>query len=1265
MRTTVMAILVSVLASLANAAEPQERVWREDVTDVSVPSIPAQGRVHGVESRVDSARLAAASWASPDIDVHLRALKSEYRGKRWAAATALGRLGDKRAVEPLIEALKDPDSMVRASAANALGLIGDPRALDALKTAATADSDHFVRLQASQAGARIRENESGERSEPSRKDEAARRMRDGRTSVPSGFDFGLRATPPGAVSIPDATRSQSPGPRRQTDIHIIYEHLRALKSKHRVLRMSAASTLGHLRERLAVEPLIEALKDPDSTVRASAANALGLIGDPRALDSLTTAATTDSDRFVRLRASQAGVRIREKESAERSEPSRKDHVARRMHDSRTSAPSAFAPGSRTTPKEAAESIPDATDPKGLLLAWQRARGEGGPEANARIADAMVEMGEPIVAPLLAWANRGSAEVFGAYQAGRLARMRRGSMDQPLRDFEAAILVRIGPPAVQPLIDELKNPNSKIRPFAAMVLGRLGDERALDPLVQAMKEGATAFLPISLETRDPVRTEAFFRAQERKEFRSRVSRLLERDGPRTEAKKALARMGSPAVEPLIALLTDSNEWVRLDAVETLGLIGDRRAVAPLHQTLNQMVDDDDVPFATIVVTSLQRLGEPVVEPLTRALEHEEATTRCFAARTLGEIRDKRAVPALIAAIKDPDWSTKLCAIEALGLMGDRRAVAPLIEALPHTLDGGGATGPIALALANLRDPRAVQPLIDALRHIHTRTWYSYGLGQPEIVKALGRLGDPRAVPPLIEAINRGYFCKGQFETLINGKRHKYDYDVFEALAELNDVSAVEPLIDFMFREKPLSRAGGTLVKLGDKRAVRAVFEAHAQGKLATEVLAELLVEMGDAAATQKALAETGHDRVVEQLIDLLPDDSPYAPSMSMLLETFRRYQPDSSHLPRRRDRRASKQEYAAEALGLLGDERALEALIRHAPKNDKAIEALGRLGDRRAVDVLIGLLPHRTAAAEALSELGDRRAVAPLVAAMREEGVLVRCAAVRALEKLGWEPQGQEEEVLYRIAKQQWDECVRIGPPAVEMLISVDWSNGLGCSGGWRDSDGTFIPFPQENEDVWKGAIKALGQIGDRRATDRLLRALEWNKNPEIRITAIEAIRKLADQQAVPWLVPLLRHWRLNTPAAAALRDLGWEPHSLRDRVYLHVANRDGSSLAAEWPAAKEVLLSDLRDARLEFAVRKNAGYALIAMGREESVRILAFEMTRLVPSVTSEKEELIETLLKCGNQVLAQAGRVWALESRYDVESRKGKRVVTWGEWSG
>ncbi len=62
-------------------------------------------------------------------------LGSENAGWRWKAIESLARLGDLRAVDPLIGALSDEDWRVRQKAAWALGYLGDPRAIVPLRRA--------------------------------------------------------------------------------------------------------------------------------------------------------------------------------------------------------------------------------------------------------------------------------------------------------------------------------------------------------------------------------------------------------------------------------------------------------------------------------------------------------------------------------------------------------------------------------------------------------------------------------------------------------------------------------------------------------------------------------------------------------------------------------------------------------------------------------------------------------------------------------------------------------------------------------------------------------------------------------------------------------------------------------------------------------------------------------------------------------------------------------------------------------------------------
>jgi len=73
---------------------------------------------------------------------------------RKSAATALGDLGDERAVEALIEALKDEDNFVRKMAATACGKIRGRKAVEPL-IEALADDDPFVRERATESLGKI------------------------------------------------------------------------------------------------------------------------------------------------------------------------------------------------------------------------------------------------------------------------------------------------------------------------------------------------------------------------------------------------------------------------------------------------------------------------------------------------------------------------------------------------------------------------------------------------------------------------------------------------------------------------------------------------------------------------------------------------------------------------------------------------------------------------------------------------------------------------------------------------------------------------------------------------------------------------------------------------------------------------------------------------------------------------------------------------------------------------------------------------------
>ena len=115
-------------------------------------------------------------------------------------------------------------------------------------------------------------------------------------------------------------------------------------------------------------------------------------------------------------------------------------------------------------------------------------------------------------------------------------------------------------------------------------------------------------------------------------------------------------------------------------------------------------------------------------------------------------------------------------------------------------------------------------------------------------------------------------------------------------------------------------------------------------------------------------------------------------------------------------------FAAEALGKLGDQRAVEPLI--ACLKEKAVgriyaaEALGKFGDQRAVEPLIACLKDedlrvRRQAAQALGVLGDKQAAAPLIAALPDWPI--KDTIGTALKQLDGKPATDKERFYCRVA----------------------------------------------------------------------------------------------------------------------------------------------------------------------------------------------------------------------------------------------------------
>jgi HEAT repeat protein len=220
----------------------------------------------------------------------------------------------------------------------------------------------------------------------------------------------------------------------------------------------------------------------------------------------------------------------------------------------------------------------------------------------------------------------------------------------------------------------------------MVLGRLGDAQAIEPLIAALaneNKDTRKAVVMALKQLGGVRIiELLIAVLVDKGQDQRV---------RQAAAETLGQMGDVrAVEPLMAALADQGTdiEVRGAAAAALGQLGDAQAIEPLIAALT----DNSEAVRQAVVVALGRLGDTrAIEPLVAALTHEVAPIWETVREALEQLdrhwpqsaAAQAALPSLLAALADNNSEVRRAAAKALGQVGDARAVLPLVTCLNKT------------------------------------------------------------------------------------------------------------------------------------------------------------------------------------------------------------------------------------------------------------------------------------------------------------------------------------------------------------------------------------------------------------------------------------------------------------------------------------------------------------------------------------------------------------------------------------------------------
>lgn len=535
----------------------------------------------------------------------------------------------------------------------------------------------------------------------------------------------------------------------------------------------------------------------------------------------------------------------------------------------------------------------------------------------------------------------------------------------------------------------------------------------------------------------------------------------------------------------------------------------------------------VELSDVVLGLLDPVSDRV-SGLLDALRDTDFGTQALVMRSLGEIGDKRAIPALLEILRNQDYEKRQPRAQAaaiLGKIGDASVAPALVDALlDERYDVHEAA---SNALINMDDVGVIPVLLDSMKSNnriiqmsvarilrYKGVWWqkddipddlmqilplALQVGDEyvrwDVLHTLKSKGDERAVPGLLDAL-----------------RHN-DKDVrsaaAEILGELGGEQAISGLLNALDDKVETVRIGAarSLGKIGDSGAASSLSKALRDRKPGVRIeAARSLLLLGDKVAVPALL------NAVEAREGIKPqraDGKRQGTSADMVVVLFDALRSDNERV----------RNEAAEALLLVSDTNSMPQIMdalrdRNGDVRNAAATALGRIRDATVMPALLDALHHpdiyvRTASVESLAGVIKVDDFPYLFNIMHTSKGYLRIALANALEKAA--------------------------------------TNGVESVA----ADALFFDY---DPFVCCVAARILSRVGTAGTTPYLLQTISKHTG-YAREAAIEALVKLADVTCLPILLNALSDGdeSVRHASALALRQIAVENS---DALFISVQDRD-------------------------------------------------------------------------------------------------------------
>lgn len=597
-----------------------------------------------------------------------------------------------------------------------------------------------------------------------------------------------------------------------------------------------------------------------------------------------------------------------------------------------------------------------------------------------------------------------------------------------RNSSTEALVRIGEPAIQPIVDRLRREQDiDVRLSLVNLIGDLRSREGFEILLELLVGEADINVASSI-----------------------VSSL----GKYRDAS---------ALPHLIRALRNRDDlWLKFHVIEALGEIGDRAALPailplygekslrkPVLEAVGKIADVGTVNFLLRIIAEEEKLNLTALRALVRIAEAskprivEEAERHLIQSRFRESFPREKIQPLAEHLSTTPKREVKWFILKFLGWSGDERALAILLSHLgqPETsevaaqalIDFGAAAMPSILsALQNEEEDEIIALLLrvvnmiggsEAIPSILPFLDHDNPMIRRLAIETLGEIPDASAIDYLLTKLD--------------------DPDVASQQAAVNSVSALVTAFSeiqgtVLAKIRKLLQSPSVPMKLNSLSVyVNIQGEGYHDGLL-------LASKESDAVIRQKAVSlmgKFGEERFADQLVLSLADESTAVRLAA--INAIVRHRPQTGLEPlisALDDHDIWIRTAAAQALGEYRDAATIEPLLRHLmndppPVRIAVIDALGKSEDGRVKEVLFRCLGEsdpeiqraamlalaripgndvfevlgkalshedwrlRAAAAAALGARGDRAALPALHRALEDPDTYVQQSAILALDKV--------------------------------------------------------------------------------------------------------------------------------------------------------------------------------------------------------------------------------------------------------------------------